>query len=76
MALGALKALSNAGRKDVIVVGLDAIPDALASIEAGELAATVLQDAKGQGAGGLEIAHKAIKGEKLESIKWIPFKLI
>lgn len=76
MALGALKAAQNAGRDDIIVVGVDAIPDALSSVEEGGMAGTVLQDAVGQGKGALEAAHKALKGEQIESITWVPFKLV
>ncbi len=43
MALGAVAALEAAGMNDVIVIGLDGSPDAVASIEQGGLDATVLQ---------------------------------
>ena len=43
MALGAVAALQKAGRKDVVVVGLDGSPDAATSILQGKLKATVLQ---------------------------------
>ncbi|WFA10131.1 sugar ABC transporter substrate-binding protein [Tissierella sp. Yu-01] len=76
MALGALKAARDAGRDDIIVVGVDAIPDALASVEEGGMAATVLQDAVGQGQGAVVAAHKALKGESQDSITWVPFKLV
>lgn len=76
MALGALNAARTAGRDDIIIVGVDAIPDALDSIEEGGLAATVLQDAVGQGRGAVQAAHKALKGETQDSITWIPFKLV
>ncbi len=45
MALGAAAALNAAGMSDVIVVGLDGSPDAIAAVKAGDLAATVLQPA-------------------------------
>lgn len=45
MALGAVAALKNAGLGNVIVVGFDGSPDAIDSIRAGELKATVLQPA-------------------------------
>ena len=45
MALGAMAALKGAGMNDVVVVGFDGNPDAIASIKAGEMAATVLQPA-------------------------------
>lgn len=76
MALGALKAARDAGRDDIIVVGVDAIPDALASVEEGGMAATVLQDAVGQGQGAVVAAHKALKAESQDSITWVPFKLV
>jgi erythritol transport system substrate-binding protein len=45
MALGAVAALKNAGLDNVIVVGLDGSPDAIASIKSGGMKATVLQPA-------------------------------
>ena len=45
MALGAAAALKNAGMDKVIVVGFDGSPDAVASIKAGSVRATVLQPA-------------------------------
>lgn len=45
MALGAMAALKAAGLGQVIVVGFDGSPDAIASIRAGEMRATVLQPA-------------------------------
>jgi inositol transport system substrate-binding protein len=45
MALGAVKALAQAGipKGKVMVVGFDALPDALAAVRDGEMAATVEQ---------------------------------
>ena len=76
MALGAIQALKDKKRTDVIVVGVDATPDALTSISKGELAATVFQDAAGQGGGAVEVAVKAAKGQKMPKETWIPFKLV
>ena len=45
MALGAAAALKNAGLDKVVVVGLDGSPDAINSIKAGGMKATVLQPA-------------------------------
>ena len=45
MALGAAAALEAAGLSKVIVVGFDGSPDAIASIKAGRMKATVLQPA-------------------------------
>jgi inositol transport system substrate-binding protein len=76
MALGAIQALKDKKRTDIIVVGVDATPDALTSVSKGELAATVFQDAAGQGGGGVEVAMKAAKGEKVATETWIPYKLV
>jgi inositol transport system substrate-binding protein len=75
--LGAYKAIEAAGKqKDIKVVGIDAIPDALKAVDEGKFAATVFQDAGGQGAGAVEIAVKAVKGEKFEKNTYIPFQLV
>lgn len=76
MAIGALQALEAAGRDDVIVVGVDAIPDAVNLVAEGKLDATVLQDAEGQGAGGVDVAAKVLAGETPESVTWIDFVLV
>lgn len=62
MALGALNALVQAGKKDnVLVVGVDAIDDALQSVKDGKMDATVYQDCKGQAEGAIEAAYKLAK---------------
>ncbi|QNU36976.1 sugar ABC transporter substrate-binding protein [Geobacillus sp. 44B] len=77
MAIGAIMALEDAGKlDDVIVAGVDATPDALEYVKSGKLKVTVFQNAKGQGQGGLEIAIKAAKGEKVEKFNWIPYELV
>ena len=51
MALGALKAIEDAGLLGKIVIaGIDATPEALKYVKDGRLNITVFQDAKGQGA--------------------------
>lgn len=77
MALGAVKALENAGKlQDVKVAGIDATPDAIEALKAGKLACTVFQDAKGQGAGAAEAGYKAAKGETLPKVIDIPYVLV
>ena len=63
MALGALQALEAAGRTDVAVVGIDAVPEALEAIEAGTMTATVSSDGPWQGAVGLAMGYCAATGE-------------
>lgn len=77
MALGAYKAIEAAGKaKDIPVIGIDAIADALKSVKEGKMAATVFQDAHGQGATAVEMAVNILKGEEVPKVVNIPFKLI
>jgi inositol transport system substrate-binding protein len=77
MGLGAVKALEAAGLKSkVIVVSIDAIPDALQAVKKGSLDATVFQNATEQGGKAIETAIKAAKGEKFEKEVLIPFQLV
>jgi len=77
MAMGALIALEQAKRKDkVIVVGVDAIADALAAVRDGRLDATVFQDAKGQGQTAVETAVKIVRKQAYDRQAMIPFQLV
>lgn len=77
MAMGVLLALERAGRKnDVVVVGVDAIADALQAVRDGRLDATVFQDGKGQGRGAIETALHLIRKEPVEKETFIPFQLV
>jgi erythritol transport system substrate-binding protein len=60
MALGAMAALKAAGRQAVIVVGFDGSPDAIASIKAGDLKATVLQPAAHIARLAVDQAHRYV----------------
>lgn len=78
MAIGAINAL-KAGKKwtpNSIVAGIDATPDALASMKAGDLKVTVFQNAAGQGAGAIEAALKLIKKQPVERFVNVPFELV
>ncbi len=78
MGMGALQALEQAKLKEkVIVVSIDAIADALQAVKSGRLDATVFQDAKGQGAGAVDMAIKLAKNEPVENkAVFIPFQLV
>jgi erythritol transport system substrate-binding protein len=60
MALGAMAALKAAGMGGVIVVGFDGSPDAIASIKAKEIRATVLQPAAAIARMAVDQAHRLI----------------
>ena len=77
-AIGAIQAMKAAkvDMKAVVVGGVDATQDALAAMKAGDLDATVFQDAAGQGAGALDAALKLAKGEAVDKKVYIPFQLV
>lgn len=78
MAIGAIQALKAAGKdmKDYVVAGVDATQDALAAMAAGDLDATVFQNAAGQGKGSVDAALKIVRGEQVEKKVYIPFELV
>lgn len=77
MALGALKAIQAAHReKDIRVVGIDAIPDALRAVAAHQLAGTVFQDARGQGTLAVDVAVRLARHLAVAHDNYIPFRLI
>ncbi|MFN8347519.1 MAG: sugar ABC transporter substrate-binding protein [Spirosomataceae bacterium] len=77
MGMGAVNALTAAGLKDkVVVVSIDAIPDALQAVKKGTLDATVFQNAEQQGAKAIETAVKISKGEAFDKESLIPFQLV
>ncbi len=77
MALGACKAIEAAGKqKEILCIGIDAIADALQAVKDGKLAATVFQDAKGQGAGAVQVALDIVQGKAVPHMNYIPFQLI
>ncbi len=64
MALGAVEAISGAG-KDIVVVGFDATDDAIAAIKEGRMAATIAQQPELIGSTAVENALKLINGESI-----------
>lgn len=64
MALGALQAVKNANKLGkVIVMGTDGVPEAIASVEAGELTGTAAQDPGGMGAKALDVMIDTLKNK-------------
>lgn len=77
MAIGAIQSLKQARLlSKTIVAGIDATPDGLAAMKAGELKATVFQNAAGQGSGAVDTALKLARGENVPSFVWVPFELV
>ena len=67
MALGALEAISGAGR-DVLVVGFDATDDAVEAVKAGRMGGTIAQQPALLGATAVENAVNLMAGETIEKI--------
>lgn len=75
MSMGALQAAEAEG-KDLVIIGVDGISDALQAVKDGRLSASVLQDAEGQASAVIDVAVKVGVGEKVESRYNVPFQLI
>jgi D-allose transport system substrate-binding protein len=72
--MGALEAVKKA-KKNIIVVGTDGNDDAIASVKAGELGATVAQDTSAIGGIGLEMLVDAFtKKAKIDPAAEVPFR--
>uniref|UniRef100_UPI00062CB01F Monosaccharide-transporting ATPase n=1 Tax=Actinobacillus succinogenes (strain ATCC 55618 / DSM 22257 / CCUG 43843 / 130Z) TaxID=339671 RepID=UPI00062CB01F len=75
MALGALRAISAAGKK-VLVVGFDGTEDGVKAVKSGKLAATVAQQPELIGSLGVETADKILKGEKVDAKIPVALKVV
>ncbi len=84
MALGAVEALKRHGLSlsEIPVCGVDATVDGRASIKAGEMQFTVLQDAKAQGEAAVKAAARLGNGASIDEVEgasedgkyiWVPF---
>ena len=77
MALGALQALKSADRaKGVLISGIDGVPDALKAIEAGEMAQSIFQNAKGQAVAAFSVVADIKAGKPAPAEKLVPFESI
>lgn len=57
MAMGAVEAMKAVGKTNIPVFGVDALPEAVAMIQRGEMAGTVLNDAKNQARATFELTR-------------------
>ena len=76
MAIGAIMALNQAKKKDVMVAGIDGTPDGLQFIKNGEMVVTVFQDAKAQATGAVRVANALINKQKTDNYHWIPYQTV
>jgi ribose transport system substrate-binding protein len=66
MAIGAYRAILEAGKEDeIFVIGYDAVPAALESVKEGELYATIAQFPAEMGKRGIDAAMQIINGEEI-----------
>ena len=71
MAMGALKAVEDAGLQDKIMVfGVDAVDDALQAVADGRLTGTISQDASGQGALGVQTMVNLLNGQTVDPVTY------
>ena len=76
MAIGVLKYLQEAGNTKVRVAGFDALEEAKIAIRAGQLLATVDQQAGQQGYLGVMTALRLLKGEPTSLVLEVETKLM
>lgn len=76
MAMGALQAIEAAGRvvnKDIYLVGVDALPEALTALEEGRMTGTVFNDHIGQSHTAAKVAGDFIAGNAVESVNMVDY---
>ena len=76
MALGTLQYLQESRRRNVTVIGYDAIAEARSAILAGTLAASVDQRAGEQGYQGIALAVRALQGEKPPATTFVKAQVV
>jgi ribose transport system substrate-binding protein len=76
MALGALEALEAAGRRNVAVVGVNAVPDAVRAIRQGRLLASVDFDALKIAGVATEAAIRHLRGEAVPREILLPVQIV
>ena len=76
MALGALQSIQQAGRtvgKDIYLVGVDALSEAVQNVVDGNMTGTVLNDDVGQATAAAEATKLYVEGSKVEQYYWVDY---
>ena len=76
MALGAYAAIVANDRKvgeDIYLVGVDALDECVEMVQAGTMTGTVLNDHIGQSHTAVDVAVKALAGEKIDNYYWVDY---
>ena len=76
MALGALQSIQQAGRtvgKDIYLVGVDALAEAVQDVLDGNMTGTVLNDDVGQATAAAEATKLYVEGSAVEQYYWVDY---
>ena len=76
MALGALQSIQQAGRtvgKDIYLVGVDALAEAVQDVLDGNMTGTVLNDDVGQATAAAEATQLFVEGKDVEEYYWVDY---
>lgn len=76
MALGALKAIQQAGKKGIAIVGIDGEQEAVNDVQKGLMYADIAQQPTQEGVLGVDNAIKLVKGETVPSTVNSPLQLV
>ena len=58
------------------MAGIDGTPDGQQFIKNGRMVLTIFQDAKGQATGAVQVTKALLNKQKVETLNWVPYKLI
>ena len=76
LALGALQSIEQAGRtvgKDIYLVGVDALSEAVQNVVDGNMTGTVLNDDVGQATAAAAATKQYVEGSKVEQYYWVDY---
>ncbi|WP_370661513.1 substrate-binding domain-containing protein [Candidatus Pantoea bituminis] len=76
MAIGAILALGQSKKKNILIAGIDGTPDGLKFVQNGKMALSIFQDAKGQATGAVKVTRALLDKKKVETYTWIPYQVI
>ena len=76
MALGAIRAVSEAKRKGIVIVGFDGTKEGIEAVKMGKMAATIAQQPYLMGQLGVEAAVKALMGKNVNPSVTVPLRLV
>ncbi|WP_239986764.1 ribose ABC transporter substrate-binding protein RbsB [Fastidiosibacter lacustris] len=76
MALGAIRAVEEAGKKRIIIIGFDGTKEAINAVKAGKMTASIAQQPYLMGELGVEAAIKFLVGQKVNPHIVVPLRLV